>query len=297
MCVCVRVTRRRPRPHHAGEHAAGVWGVRMPAGSAQQGRAPRPPQRGGGTQHRSSPLSPDAPRRRSARGAARACLARWRRHARVSRRRHARVSRTSVGRLRGARAQLPERGRCASQYEVQRACDLLGARAQERNFAFAEFRSVEEASNAMGLDGVAWRDSFLKVRVRPGAAAAHARAYACTAGARRRAVRLRVDTRAATTTALAAWRFRQVPEGGDEALRGSSAALWEGASRPLAGPPESCFLATKRPALSGSPVMNCTRCLIRCGGRPTTTWPPRSCWAPSRQTPPWTRPSFSSPSR
>ena len=33
----------------------------------------------------------------------------------------------------------------------------------EKSYAFVEFRSVEEASNAMALDGVNFRDSYLKV--------------------------------------------------------------------------------------------------------------------------------------
>lgn len=35
---------------------------------------------------------------------------------------------------------------------------------QDKNYGFAEFRSVEEASNAMALDGVACRDMYLKIR-------------------------------------------------------------------------------------------------------------------------------------
>ena len=34
----------------------------------------------------------------------------------------------------------------------------------DKAYAFVEFRSVEEASNAMALDGVRFRDAFLKVR-------------------------------------------------------------------------------------------------------------------------------------
>lgn len=34
---------------------------------------------------------------------------------------------------------------------------------QEKNYAFVEFRSVEETSNAMAFDGVAFHDTFLKV--------------------------------------------------------------------------------------------------------------------------------------
>lgn len=34
----------------------------------------------------------------------------------------------------------------------------------EKAYAFVEYRSVEEASNAMALDGVAYRDTFLKIR-------------------------------------------------------------------------------------------------------------------------------------
>ena len=35
---------------------------------------------------------------------------------------------------------------------------------QDKNYAFVEFRSVEEASNCMSFDGVAFKDGFLKVR-------------------------------------------------------------------------------------------------------------------------------------
>ncbi|PRW45747.1 chorismate lyase isoform B [Chlorella sorokiniana] len=35
---------------------------------------------------------------------------------------------------------------------------------QDKGYAFVEFRSVEEASNAMALDGVKFRDAFLKIR-------------------------------------------------------------------------------------------------------------------------------------
>lgn len=35
---------------------------------------------------------------------------------------------------------------------------------QDKSYAFVEFRSVEEASNCMALDGVRFRDTFLKVR-------------------------------------------------------------------------------------------------------------------------------------
>lgn len=34
---------------------------------------------------------------------------------------------------------------------------------QDKGYAFVEFRSVEEASNAMALDGVKFRDAYLKV--------------------------------------------------------------------------------------------------------------------------------------
>lgn len=34
----------------------------------------------------------------------------------------------------------------------------------EKNYAFLEFRSVEETSNATAFDGVAYKDSYLKVR-------------------------------------------------------------------------------------------------------------------------------------
>lgn len=35
---------------------------------------------------------------------------------------------------------------------------------QDKGYAFVEFRSVEEASNAMALDGVKFRDAYLKIR-------------------------------------------------------------------------------------------------------------------------------------
>lgn len=35
---------------------------------------------------------------------------------------------------------------------------------QDRSYAFIEFRSVEEASNAMALDGVLFRDNYIKIR-------------------------------------------------------------------------------------------------------------------------------------
>lgn len=38
-----------------------------------------------------------------------------------------------------------------------------GGGPHEKSYAFVEFRSVEEASNAMALDGVNFRDSYLKV--------------------------------------------------------------------------------------------------------------------------------------
>jgi hypothetical protein len=38
--------------------------------------------------------------------------------------------------------------------------------ARQQAYAFLEFRSVEEASNAMALDGVRFRDAFLKVRLK-----------------------------------------------------------------------------------------------------------------------------------
>lgn len=37
-------------------------------------------------------------------------------------------------------------------------------RLQDRGFAFAEFRSVEEASNAMALDGLSMSGQVLKIR-------------------------------------------------------------------------------------------------------------------------------------
>ncbi|KAK9830796.1 hypothetical protein WJX74_007599 [Apatococcus lobatus] len=36
--------------------------------------------------------------------------------------------------------------------------------AQDKNYAFVEFRSVEEASNCMAFDGVAFKEGFLKIR-------------------------------------------------------------------------------------------------------------------------------------
>lgn len=36
---------------------------------------------------------------------------------------------------------------------------------QEKNFAFLEFRSVEESSNCMAFDGIAFRDCYLKVNL------------------------------------------------------------------------------------------------------------------------------------
>ena len=39
---------------------------------------------------------------------------------------------------------------------------------QDKGYAFVEFRSVEEASNAMALDGVKFRDAYLKVGGRAG---------------------------------------------------------------------------------------------------------------------------------
>ena len=36
----------------------------------------------------------------------------------------------------------------------------------DKSYAFVEFRTVEEASNAMALDGVNFRDCYLKVSVR-----------------------------------------------------------------------------------------------------------------------------------
>ena len=35
---------------------------------------------------------------------------------------------------------------------------------QEKNYAFVELRSVEETSNAMAFDGIAFKDTYLKVR-------------------------------------------------------------------------------------------------------------------------------------
>ena len=35
----------------------------------------------------------------------------------------------------------------------------------EKNYAFLEFRTVEESSNCMALDGAAFKDSHLRVRL------------------------------------------------------------------------------------------------------------------------------------
>lgn len=35
--------------------------------------------------------------------------------------------------------------------------------AQDKNYAFVEFRSVEEASNCMAFDGLAFKDGYLRV--------------------------------------------------------------------------------------------------------------------------------------
>lgn len=35
---------------------------------------------------------------------------------------------------------------------------------QDKNYAFVEFRSVEEASNCMAFDGLAFKDGYLRVR-------------------------------------------------------------------------------------------------------------------------------------
>lgn len=37
------------------------------------------------------------------------------------------------------------------------------AHTQDKNYAFVEFRSVEEASNCMAFDGLAFKDGFLRV--------------------------------------------------------------------------------------------------------------------------------------
>ena len=34
---------------------------------------------------------------------------------------------------------------------------------QEKSYAFVEFRSIEETSNALAFDGVAYKESYLKV--------------------------------------------------------------------------------------------------------------------------------------
>lgn len=46
-------------------------------------------------------------------------------------------------------------------------CALVAHALQDKNYAFAEFRSVEEAANATAFDGVAYKDTYLKVESAP----------------------------------------------------------------------------------------------------------------------------------
>lgn len=46
---------------------------------------------------------------------------------------------------------------------AQAAAHAAHGGAHDKSYAFVEFRSVEEASNAMALDGVNFRESYLKV--------------------------------------------------------------------------------------------------------------------------------------
>lgn len=51
-------------------------------------------------------------------------------------------------------------GGCASSGYPIASCKIY----TEKSYAFLEFRSVEEASNCMAFDGVAFKDSYLRVR-------------------------------------------------------------------------------------------------------------------------------------
>ncbi len=50
-------------------------------------------------------------------------------------------------------------GGCASSGFPIASCKIY----PDKSYAFLEFRSVEEASNCMAFDGVAFRDSYLRV--------------------------------------------------------------------------------------------------------------------------------------
>jgi hypothetical protein len=54
-------------------------------------------------------------------------------------------------------------GGCASTGYPIASCKIY----TEKSYAFLEFRSVEEASNCMAFDGVAFKDSYLRVRLYP----------------------------------------------------------------------------------------------------------------------------------
>ena len=51
-------------------------------------------------------------------------------------------------------------GACASAGYPIASCKIYS----DKSYAFLEFRSVEEASNCMAFDGVAFKDSYLRVR-------------------------------------------------------------------------------------------------------------------------------------
>ena len=50
-------------------------------------------------------------------------------------------------------------GACASAGYPIASCKIYS----DKSYAFLEFRSVEEASNCMAFDGVAFKDSYLRV--------------------------------------------------------------------------------------------------------------------------------------
>ena len=52
-------------------------------------------------------------------------------------------------------------GGCASSGFPIASCKIY----PDKSYAFLEFRSVEEASNCMAFDGVAYKDSYLRVRL------------------------------------------------------------------------------------------------------------------------------------
>ena len=54
-------------------------------------------------------------------------------------------------------------GGCASAGFPIASCKIYS----DKSYAFLEFRSVEEASNCMAFDGVAFKDSYLRVRQIP----------------------------------------------------------------------------------------------------------------------------------